>query len=53
MYFNSNIYAPELSHNKLEEYDGYGWKMHGYLKKVIADNGFDFQARMRELNSEN
>lgn len=53
----NTVYSLEDSikdlNDKLVEYEGYGWKMHGYLKKVIADNGFDFQARMRELNSEN
>lgn len=35
---------------KLEEYKGEGWRMFALMKKVIADNGFDFNKRMAELN---
>lgn len=30
-------------------YKGEGWRMFALMKKVIADNGFDFKARMAEI----
>ena len=35
---------------KLEEYQSEGWRMFALMKKVIEDNNFDFNARMKELN---
>lgn len=34
---------------KLYEYKGEGWRMFALMKKVIADNGFDFNKRMNEI----
>ena len=34
---------------KLDEYKGEGWRMFALMKKVIADNGFNFQKRMAEI----
>ena len=34
---------------KLYEYKGEGWRMFALMKKVIADNNFNFQARMNEI----
>ena len=34
---------------KLDEYKGEGWRMFALMKKVIADNNFDYCARMREI----
>jgi len=34
---------------KLDEYKGEGWRMFALMKKVIADNNFNFQARMAEI----
>jgi hypothetical protein len=34
---------------KLDEYKGEGWRMFALMKKVIADNNFDFAQRMREI----
>ena len=34
---------------KLNEYKGEGWRMFALMKKVIADNGFDFNKRMEEI----
>ena len=34
---------------KSKEYIGQGWRMFALMKKVIADNGFDFKARMEEI----
>ena len=34
---------------KLDEYKGEGWRMFALMKKVIADNNFDFKARMEEI----
>ena len=36
----------------LEEYYGEGWRMFALMKKVIADNGFNFNKRMKEIYSE-
>lgn len=33
----------------LEAYKGEGWRMFALMKKVIADNNFDFYARMSEI----
>ena len=35
--------------SKLNEYQGEGWRYMAMLKKCIADNGFDFQQRMKEI----
>lgn len=35
--------------NRLTEYRGEGWKMHAFMKKLIEDNEFDFQAKMKEV----
>ena len=34
---------------KLDEYKGEGWRMFALMKKVIADNNFDFKKRMSEI----
>lgn len=34
---------------KLDEYKGEGWRMFALMKKVIADNGFNFHKRMAEI----
>ena len=36
---------------KLEDYKGEGWRMFAFMKKVIDDNHFDFNKRMREIYS--
>lgn len=35
--------------NRLAEYKGEGWRMFALMKKVIADNNFDFNKRMSEI----
>ena len=35
--------------SKLNAYSGEGWRMFALMKKVIEDNGFDFNKRMAEL----
>lgn len=35
--------------DKLDEYKGEGWRMFALMKKVIKDNNFDFNQRMREI----
>lgn len=37
---------------KLDDYQGEGWKMFALMKKVIADNNFDFNQKMKEIYSE-
>ena len=35
--------------NKLLAYQGEGWRMFAFMKKVIKDNNFNFKARMKEI----
>ena len=35
--------------DKLDVYQGEGWRMFALMKKVIADNNFDFYKRMNEI----
>ena len=44
-----NTSAVAFLNEKLEEYKGEGWRMFALMKKVIADNGFDFKSRMKEI----
>ena len=44
-----NMEAVRVLESKLDEYKGEGWRMFALLKKVIADNNFDFKARMAEI----
>ena len=41
--------AVSVLNKRLNEYQGEGWRMFALMKKVIADNNFDFQARMAEI----
>ena len=41
--------AVSILNKRLCEYHGEGWRMFALMKKVIADNNFDFQARMAEI----
>lgn len=41
--------AVSVLNKRLEEYQGEGWRMFALMKKVIADNNFDFRARMNEI----
>ena len=41
--------AVSFLEEKLDEYKGEGWRMFALMKKVIADNNFDFNKRMEEL----
>ena len=43
------IGAVALLNKKLDEYKNNGWRMFALMKKVIADNNFDFKARMEEI----
>ena len=38
--------------SKLDEYQGEGWRMFALMKKVIEDNKFDFNKRMKEIYGE-
>ena len=44
-----DISAMKLLNDKLDEYKGEGWRMFALMKKVIADNNFDFDTRMEEI----
>ena len=41
--------AVSVLNKRLIEYKGEGWRMFALMKKVIADNNFDFKARMNEI----
>ena len=41
--------AVSILNKKLNEYQGEGWRMFALMKKVIADNNFDFNKRMAEI----
>ena len=43
--------AVSVLNKRLNEYKGEGWRMFALMKKVIADNNFDFRARMQEIYS--
>ena len=45
----SGMAAVHFLNAKLDEYSGEGWRMFALMKKVIADNRFDFQTRMSEI----
>jgi hypothetical protein len=41
--------AVSVLQKRLNEYQSEGWRMFALMKKVIADNGFDFKKRMAEI----
>ena len=41
--------AVSVLNKRLREYKGEGWRMFALMKKVIADNNFNFKARMEEI----
>ena len=41
--------AVDFLKKKLNEYQGEGWRMFALMKKVIADNNFNFKKRMAEI----
>jgi hypothetical protein len=43
------IEAVKVLNERLYEYRGEGWRMFALMKKVIADNNFDFGKRMSEI----
>lgn len=43
--------AMSYLNRKLDNYQGEGWRMFAFMKKVIADNRFDFNKRMSEIYS--
>lgn len=49
--YNGDL-AVKYINAKLDEYQGAGYKMFALMKKVIVDNDFDFNAKMREIYSE-
>lgn len=44
-----SIEAMDILKYKLNEYHGQGWRMFALMKKVIEDNNFDFNKRMKEI----
>lgn len=51
-YFYTTEESMVVLKNRLNEYQGEGWKMFAFMKKVIADNKFDFYKRLKEVYSE-
>jgi hypothetical protein len=47
--YNAGTEAVKFIQSKLDEYAGEGWRYMAMLKKCIADNHFDFSARMSEI----
>lgn len=41
--------AVKVLNERLYQYKGEGWRMFALMKKVIADNNFDFKKRMSEI----
>lgn len=41
--------AVSVLNKRLNEYQGEGWRMFALMKKVIADNNFDFKKKMSEI----
>ena len=48
----TGVDAVNYLNGKLDEYKGEGWRMFALMKKVIADNDFNFNDRMQEIYSE-
>lgn len=46
------VSAVAFLEDRLDEYRGEGWRMFALMKKVIADNNFNFNERMKEIYSE-
>lgn len=46
------VSAVAFLEDRLDEYKGEGWRMFALMKKVIADNNFNFNERMKEIYSE-
>ena len=46
------IAAMNILNEKLTEYQGEGWRMFALMKKVIADNRFNFSERMKQIYNE-
>ena len=44
--------AMDVLKQLLDDYQDEGWRMFALMKKVIKDNGFDFNQRMREIYGE-
>lgn len=41
--------AMSVLNKRLKEYQGEGWRMFALMQKVIADNSFDFKAKMAQI----
>lgn len=51
-YMSFGVEAISTLNNRLYEYKHEGWRMFALMKKVIADNNFNFNDRMKEIYSE-
>lgn len=47
--YTDSISKDRYLKEKLDEYKGEGWRMFALMKKIISDNNFDFNKRMREI----
>ena len=50
--YYAGVEATKFVKSKLDEYKGEGWRYLAMLRKCIADNNFDFKARMAEIYSQ-
>ena len=46
---SSLSYSETLLEVKRREYDGEWWRLFAFMKKLIDDNKFDFNKRMKEI----
>ena len=49
MHFLYGTAAMNELNMRLKDYQGEGWRMFAFMKKVIADNNFDFAKAMRKV----
>jgi len=47
--YEAGVEATNFIKSKLDEYRGEGWRYMAMLKKCIADNGFSFEQKMKEI----
>jgi len=50
--FYTTSESMDILKQKLDEYKGEGWRMFALMKKVIEDNNFNFNDRMKEIYSD-
>jgi hypothetical protein len=46
-------FSMDILKSKLDDYQGEGWRMFAFMKKLIADNNFDFNKTMKDKYGDN